>query len=491
MKRLVVTVALFGWLPLFAGEPIVVASKNFTESYLLGEIIAQRLEQAGMEVDRRFGLGGTLICFEALLAGEIDVYVEYSGTLEQTILKLGQRTSILGLNERLLSRGLSLLSPLGFNNTYAIAVRKEVAEEFSLERISQLTDYRDLRVVVSHEFLEREDGWPGMRRVYGFDWIPEGIEHGLAYQAMADGSIDITDAYSTDGELQRYDLTVLADDKAFFPTYLAIPLIRDDLSPRAQAAIADLAGTLDDSSMASLNASVVFEGEDFASAARNHLRSIGFDVADGGSNTFDDLIRNTQRHLWLTAIALLTATVVGIVLALAVFQVAWISNVVLYVAGLLQTIPSIALLALMIPIFGIGMLPAVMALFLYSLLPIVRNSVTALATVDPVLRRVGKAMGLTRYDEIRYVYVPLAMPAILAGVRTAAVISIGTATLAAFIGAGGLGDPIVTGLALNDTSLILQGAIPAAVLAIATELMFEGIERVLVPRHLKVLEQPR
>ena len=483
--------ALFGWLPLFAGEPIVVASKNFTESYLLGEIIAQRLEQAGMEVDRRFGLGGTLICFEALLAGEIDVYVEYSGTLEQTILKLGQRTSILGLNEHLLSRGLSLLSPLGFNNTYAIAVRKEVAEEFSLERISQLTDYRDLRVVVSHEFLEREDGWPGMRRVYGFDWIPEGIEHGLAYQAMADGSIDITDAYSTDGELQRYDLTVLADDKAFFPTYLAMPLIRDDLSPRAQAAIEDLAGTLDDSSMASLNASVVFEGEDFASAARNHLRSIGFDVADGGSNTFDDLIRNTQRHLWLTAIALLTATVVGIVLALAVFQVTWISNAVLYVAGLLQTIPSIALLALMIPIFGIGMLPAVMALFLYSLLPIVRNSVTALATVDPVLRRVGKAMGLTRYDEIRYVYVPLAMPAILAGVRTAAVISIGTATLAAFIGAGGLGDPIVTGLALNDTSLILQGAIPAAVLAIATELMFEGIERVLVPRHLKVLEQPR
>ena len=483
--------ALFGWLPLFAGEPIVVASKNFTESYLLGEIIAQRLEQAGMEVDRRFGLGGTLICFEALLAGEIDVYVEYSGTLEQTILKLGQRTSILGLNERLLSRGLSLLSPLGFNNTYAIAVRKEVAEEFSLERISQLTDYLDLRVVVSHEFLEREDGWPGMRRVYGFDWIPEGIEHGLAYQAMADGSIDITDAYSTDGELQRYDLTVLADDKAFFPTYLAIPLIRDDLSLRAQAAIEDLAGTLDDSSMASLNASVVFEGEDFASAARNHLRSIGFDVADGGSNTFDDLIRNTQRHLWLTAIALLTATVVGIVLALAVFQVVWISNAVLYVAGLLQTIPSIALLALMIPIFGIGMLPAVMALFLYSLLPIVRNSVTALATVDPVLRRVGKAMGLTRYDEIRYVYVPLAMPAILAGVRTAAVISIGTATLAAFIGAGGLGDPIVTGLALNDTSLILQGAIPAAVLAIVTELMFEGIERVLVPRHLKVLEQPR
>ena len=491
MKRLSVTFALLSWLPLLATEPIVVASKNFTESYILGEIIAQRLEQAGMEVDRRFGLGGTLICFEALLAGDIDVYVEYSGTLEQTILKLGKRTSIKGLREHLESRGLSLLSPLGFNNTYAIVLRKEVADALSLDRISQLVDHDDLRAMVSHEFLEREDGWPGMQRVYGFDWVPEGIEHGLAYQAIADGSIDITDAYSTDGELQRYNLRVLEDDKAFFPTYLAIPLIRGDLLPSAKAAIEDLAGTLDDSSMASLNASVVFEGEDFASAARNHLSSIGFDSADQRSNILDNLLRNTQRHLWLTAIALLTASIVGILLALAVFQVRWLSNVVLYVVGLLQTIPSIALLALMIPIFGIGMLPAVVALFLYSLLPIVRNSVTALVTVDPLLRRVAKAMGLTRFDEIRHVYVPLAMPAILAGVRTAAVISIGTATLAAFIGAGGLGDPIVTGLALNDTSLILQGALPAAVLAIATELLFEGIERLLVPRHLKVLEQPR
>ena len=500
MKHSAIVMALLVWCSPVASEPIVVASKNFTESYLLGEVIAQRLEQAGFEVDRRFGLGGTLICYEALVAGEIDVYVEYSGTLEQTILKLGKRTSIDGLDEHLVSRGLALLSPLGFNNTYAIAVRKEVAEERSLERISQLTKYRDLRVVVSHEFLEREDGWPGLRRVYGFDWIPDGIEHGLAYQAIADGSIDVTDAYSTDGELQRYDLRVLADDKAFFPTYLAIPLIRHDLSPLAQAAIEDLAGTLDDSSMAALNASVVFEGEDFASAARNHLGSIGFDIAEerssgfdngeGFSKEFDSLIRNTKRHLWLTAIALFTATSVGIVLALAVFQVSWVSRAVLYVAGLLQTIPSIALLALMIPIFGIGMLPAVVALFLYSLLPIIRNSVTALVTVDPVLRRVATAIGLTRYDEIRYVYLPLAMPAILAGVRTAAVISIGTATLAAFIGAGGLGDPIVTGLALNDTSLILQGAIPAAVLAIATELVFEGVERVLVPRHLKVLEEP-
>jgi osmoprotectant transport system permease protein len=158
--------------------------------------------------------------------------------------------------------------------------------------------------------------------------------------------------------------------------------------------------------------------------------------------------------------------------------------VVLYVAGLLQTVPSIALLALMIPLFGIGFLPAIVALFLYSILPILRNTITALLTIDPLLRRVAEAIGLTNRQQLRYVLLPLALPNILAGIKTAAVISIGTATLAAFIGAGGLGEPIVTGLALNDTELILQGAIPAAILAIVVELMFEVLERVLVKPHM-------
>ena len=153
-------------------------------------------------------------------------------------------------------------------------------------------------------------------------------------------------------------------------------------------------------------------------------------------------------------------------------------------AGLLQTIPSIALLALMIPLAGVGQVPAIIALFLYSLLPIARNTITALITIDPLLRRVTQALGLSELEQLRHVYVPLALPHMLAGVRIAAVVSIGTATLAAFIGAGGLGEPIVTGLALNDTGLILQGAIPAALLALSAELMFEGLERWLVPRHL-------
>jgi len=150
---------------------------------------------------------------------------------------------------------------------------------------------------------------------------------------------------------------------------------------------------------------------------------------------------------------------------------------VIYATGLLQTIPSIALLAVLIPVTGIGMLPAVIALFLYGLLPIVRNTVTGLQTVDPSLKKIADGLGMTTTQRLRFVELPLAAPAIFSGIRTAAVINIGTATLAAFIGAGGLGEFIVTGLALNNYELILRGAVPAAILAIVVELGFEGVER--------------
>jgi osmoprotectant transport system permease protein len=139
----------------------------------------------------------------------------------------------------------------------------------------------------------------------------------------------------------------------------------------------------------------------------------------------------------------------------------------------------------MIPILGIGVVPAVVTLFLYALLPILRNTVIGLTTVDPTLKKVALAIGLTKWNSLRLVEIPLAMPMILAGIRTAAVINVGTATLAAFIGAGGLGEFIVMGLALNNTNMILMGAIPAAALAIATEIVFEGLELILIPNHLR------
>lgn len=470
-----------------ADAPIRVASKNFNESYILAEIMSQVLEAGGLAVERRFGLGGTLICYEALKNDEIDVYPEYSGTLSQAILNLPDAPAFDELSRLTAKERFDLLQPFGFNNTYAMVLREAQAAELGVTTISDLKRARNLNIVVSHEFLERADGWPGLVKHYGFSRpTPTGIEHGLAYQAIAEGSIDVTDAYSTDGELLRYRLRALSDDQGFFPEYLAFPLVRDDLPNAARAALGRLAGTIDEDAMRALNARVVLEGASFAEVAAEYLSDIGVQSAERDASSLGaDLWRNTVQHLKLTFSALSLAIVAALALSLAVFSTRWLANGVIYVCGLLQTIPSIALLALMIPMFGIGMVPAVIALFLYSLLPILRNSITALTTIDPTLVRVSVAMGLSYRQRLRHVYIPLSMPSILAGVRTAAVISIGTATLAAFIGAGGLGDPIVTGLSLNNVNLILQGAIPAAVLAVLVELIFEAIEYWVLPKHLR------
>jgi osmoprotectant transport system permease protein len=470
-----------------AAERIVVGSKSFNEGYLLSEVVAQTLERDGFDVQRRFGLGGTLICYDALTRGDIDVYVEYTGTVAQAILKMDTTPTFPEINAALAPLGVQMLSSFGFDNTYALAMKERRARQLGISTITDLASgHQDLKIVVSHEFLQRADGWPGLVRVYGFTRTPGGIEHGLAYQALDEGAIDVTDIYSTDGEVARYGLVVLTDDGHFFPEYRAVPLIRSTLPQRAKDALGALANSISAGQMQAYNARVTFGGVSYQRVASELLSERGLQNTrrEYGQSFWPSLRHNTLVHLRLTAIALFGAIIIGIAIGILVHRIRWLSNTTVYTAGLLQTIPSIALLGLMIPLLGIGTVPAITALFLYSLLPILRNTVTALTTMDPVVTRVALAIGLSRAEQLRYVYLPLAMPAILAGVRTAAVISIGTATLAAFIGAGGLGDPIVTGLALNDPKLILQGAVPAALLAILTELTFEGIERVVVPRHL-------
>ena len=470
-----------------ADAPIIIGSKNFTESYLLAEMMVQLLETRGVPVQRQFGFGGTKVSFEALVNGEIDAYPEYSGTIAQVILNGDSDMSTADIRAGLETMGLEILAPLGFNNTYAVAVAADVAEARQLEKISDLALHTDLRAGFSHEFRNRQDGWPGLVESYGLNMNTSGIEHGLAYQAIAERKIDLTDAYSTDGELTRYNLVLLDDNKNYFPSYLAAPLVRRQLDLGAKIILNSMAGRLTDARMRELNAAVVIDKLPIAAVAARFLQSEG--LSDKRSSTDDgmwaQLRRNTLRHLQLTIIALVMACLAGTGLSLAVYRSGRAAGLVLYLAGLIQTVPSIALLALMIPLLGVGMLPAIVALFLYSLLPILRNAITALTTIDPVYRRVAEAMGLTRRQQLRYVLMPLAYPHILAGIRTAAVISIGTATLAAFIGAGGLGEPIVTGLALNNTSLILQGAIPAALLAVATEIAFSGLERQMIPRHIR------
>ncbi|MFN7838263.1 MAG: ABC transporter permease subunit, partial [Bacteroidota bacterium] len=257
---------------------------------------------------------------------------------------------------------------------------------------------------------------------------------------------------------------------------------------RAIAALNKLSGKISEQKMQQMNAQVLFEKKTFAEVAASFLKEQGITSENQNHPSTDaqDLVQKALRHLLLTFSALIFAMLVAVPLGIYLYWHPRFASGVVYITGLLQTIPSIALLAILLPLFGIGIVPAVVALFLYALLPILRNTIAGLQGVDPLLKQVGEGLGMSRIQKMKWVEFPLALPVVLAGIRTAAVINVGTATLAAFIGAGGLGEYIVTGLALNNTSLILRGAIPAALLALAVEIIFSLLEKNLVSKGSQI-----
>lgn len=472
----------------FSQQTIKVGAKHFTEGYILSEIVSQLLESEGYKVERNFSLGGTLICFDALRNDAIDIYPEYTGTLSQEILKLDENVSPEILNDRLKSKYiLEISKPYGFNNTYALTMKKETALKYKITKISDIVKHPEIKIALSYEFLKRKDGWENLASTYGLKNKPVGIEHGLAYQALDEGKIELTDAYSTDGEIPKYNLSILNDDRNFFPKYFAVSFYRADLDQKIKEILSRLTSSINENEMQDMNSQVLFEKKSFGEVAQKFLKSknlIRAEYHNQEDNVLSDIISKTLTHIKLTLIALILSILVAVPLGIVIYFYSSVSKPILYVTGLLQTIPSIALLALMIPLFGIGVVPAIAALFLYALLPILRNTAIGLFSVEPLLKKVATGIGLTRWQRLRFVELPLAMPAIFGGIKTAAVINIGTATLAAFIGAGGLGEFIVTGLALNNTALILRGAIPAALLAVVTEFLFEMIEKIFIPKHL-------
>ncbi len=460
---------------------IKVASKHFTEGYILTEILAQLLEEKGYPVVRIHGLGGTTVCFQALVKGEIGLYPEYTGTIEKELVKSPVSLNQEELKAILESRfGLTFLPPFGFNNTYAIALSRHKAQELGIATVSELGEHPELTGGFSYEFLKREDGWEALAQRYGLSFTPFGMEHGLAYEALESGQIDFTDAYTTDAKIEKFGLVILEDNLKFFPSYRAVPLLRKDLAQELAPLLAPLVNSIDEVAMRRLNAQAELEQVPYKEVARRFLVGKGLTRERPRApqeRLWARLGRRTLEHLGLTLIALLAAVAFALPLGILSYRAPLLGNGIISLAGLLQTIPSIALLALLIPVCGIGKWPAIVALFLYGLLPIIRNTYIGLKHVDPQYKLIALAMGLTPSQRLRLVELPLSFPILLAGIKTAAIINIGTATLAAFIGAGGLGEPIVTGLALNDHRLILEGAIPAAGLALATELGFRFLDR--------------
>lgn len=497
------------------GAPLVVGSKRFTESYVLGEIVRETLQRQGIAAQHRQGLGNTGILEAALASGSIDIYPEYTGTIVRELLKrtpdpAHPNPTLDELNGWLAPRGLKVAVPLGFNNTYALAMSEARASALHIERISDLLlpQAADLRLGFSHEFLERADGWPALKAAYRLGFAaPSGLDHGLAYEAVAAGRVDVIDIYSTDAKVGRYGLRVLKDDLGFFPRYDAVLLMRSAVDA---APLKRLEGAIDEPTMIALNAQVELDGASFAEVAKRFVDGLSGGAAKAGAAKSGggavgaeaagpkaapataprgfwqrlfapDFGKLAWQHLVLVFGSLLGAVVVGVPIGVAAWR--WPRSAAWLLGGVavLQTVPSLALLAFLIALVGsIGFLPALIALFLYALLPIVRNTHAGMAGVPVALSQAASSLGLTRAQVLRHVQLPLALPTLLAGVKTAAVINVGTATVAAFIGAGGFGERIVSGLAINDTGAMLAGALPAAVLALLVQALFDAIERRLV-----------
>lgn len=471
-------------------KPIRIGSKASVENTILGEVLTHVARHAGATAEHKSALGGTQIAFRSLLEGDIDAYPEYTGTLTAEILADDKIRDEEGLHAALGRRGLLMTPSLGFANPYAIGLKDALADRLAITKISDLAkpEHADLRFAFSDEFMDRGDGWPGLAATYRLAQRPKTVDHALAYRGIESGAVDVTDLYATDAEVAAYQLRVLEDDRGYFPSYQCVIIYREDLQERAPAVVAafeKLAGKIDDTKMREMNARAKLDHvRDARVAAEFVNESLGIDVPVPEDRL--GILRSTRQHLFLVAVSLLAAVVVAV--PLGVCSATWpkVGFAIMGIVGIIQTLPSMAVLVFMIPLLGIGPWPAIVALFLYSLLPIVRGTVTGLGEIPGTLIESATVLGLSPRARLWLIELPMASRSILAGIKTAAVINVGTATIGALIGAGGYGEPILTGLRLADLRLILQGAIPAAVLALLVQGGFDVLALFVVPKGLRL-----
>ena len=471
--------------------PFQVGSKKFTESVILGEMVTLLVESRGVPMIHHVQLGGTRILWDALRKGDIDVYPEYTGTITREILAGEGLRDEEDIRKSISRFGILMSQPLGFNNTYALGMKEDVAERLGITMISDLRKHPQLKLGFANEFMNRQDGWPGLRQAYG---LPQkdvrGLEHELAYVGLQSGAIQVTDLYSTDAEIAYYHLRTLKDDLHFFPTYDAVLLYRSDLVrrwPEGVKAMLGLEGKISESNMIEMNEQAKINKTPANMVAAAFLRKeFGVQVQAKKDSWVQNVILRTREHLSLVGISLGAAIALSIPLGILAARYSRQGQIILGAVGMIQTVPSLALLVFMIPLLGIGSAPAIVALFLYSLLPIVRNTHSGLQNIPLEIRESAEALGLPYRNRLWRIELPLASPAILSGIKTSAVINVGTATLGALIGAGGYGQPILTGIRLDDMALILEGAIPAAGLALGVQGVFDLAERYFVPKGLRL-----
>ena len=470
---------------------VKIGSKIHTESVILGELMTHLVNHAGVKAIHRGELGGTQVLWKALKRGDIDIYPEYTGTMTRELFAGSGLKTLDDIRGRLLQDNILMTNPLGFNNTYAISMKKAVAAKYGIRKLSDLRHYSSLKFGFGESFMARNDGWQSLRQIYQLPQTDvRGLHHDLAYQGLNQGAIDVIDAYSTDGEVAYYDLQVLEDDLQHFPKYYSVFIYRADLQerlPQVIKALQELEGKISEAEMTKMNARAKLDKVPENQVAADFLaEKLALKVEIPEDSLWSRLYQLTIEHLILVSISLFAAILVSIPLGILAFKSRRLGQIILGIVGMIQTIPSLAILVFMIPLLGIGNFPAIAALFLYSLLPIVRNTYLGLHDISPQLRESAQALGLPPMARLRLIELPLSYRSIFAGIKTSAIINIGTATLGALIGAGGYGQPILTGIRLDDVGLILQGAIPAAVLALLVQGLFELAERWIVPKGLQV-----
>jgi osmoprotectant transport system permease protein len=491
---LLALISLFpGPVSIRADSPVSVkvGSKSFTESVILGELVRILAEDAGASCRHLYRLGDTSKTWVGLLQGDLDVYCEYTGTLTQEILATENIRDKEHLTRVLDRFGLRASRSLGFSNNYALGMKEARAEALHIRTISDLCRHPRLRLGLSHAFIERADGWRGLKKHYDLPFdTPPGMEHSLAYRGVEGDLLDVIDLYTTDAEIRRYGIRVLEDDKNFFPAYEAILLYRADLETRAPEVVHSLLrleGRISAAAMQDLNARANIDHLSETRVAADFLReSLNIHTEITEETMWQHLLVTTWEHLQLVVASLALAIPTAIFLGVVAARWRTLGQIILGLVGIVQTFPALALLTLLIVVFGIGHRPAIVALFAYSLLPIVRNTFTGLHDIPLQIRESAEALGLSSWARLYLIELPMASRSILAGIKTAAVINVGFATLGGLIGAGGYGRTIMTGLDKSDTWLLLQGAIPAVLMALAVQGLFDLAERFLVPRGLRL-----
>ncbi len=480
---------------------IRVGSKSFTESVVLGDLLAHLATQSGADVVHLSELGGTQVLWKALVKGDIDAYVDYTGTIQELLSKLVEPDTDLrtesDMRAAMEKLGVSMSDRIGFNNTYALGMREDIADKLGITKISDLRDHPELKFGISDEFMERNDCWRQLPAKYRLPHKDvRTMDHNLAYRGLEHNSIQLTDLYTTDAEIEFYKLRVLEDDKGFFPTYYSVILMRKDLhdrAPNVAKAFLQLENAIDSKTMTAMTARVRLDRQiesNVAAAFLNEKMHMSIPYQGIGASAewkrfASRLTKTTLEHLFLVSVSLSLAIATAIPLGILSARNEAFGQTILGIVGVIQTLPSMAILVFMIPVFGLGAYPAIAALFFYSLLPIVRNTYAGLTQIPKATIESADVLGMGTSARLRLVELPLALPSILSGIKTAAVINVGTATIGAFIGAGGYGAPILTGIRLSSIPLILQGAVPAALLALLVQYGFSSVERRFVSPGLQ------